>query len=96
VTTYLCAICASDVDLVVERPLGKNDAMVKVCIECDEGAIVEQGPRFEYEPTGGLLSDKQVTKAARKTLGDDVYEREIARDVEIGIAPAPARKRGSR
>lgn len=83
-----CAICADGPTETVERPLGRGDAMVPVCLECDEGPIVAKGPSSRgYEPTGGMLTREESDAGARRVLGDAEYER--LRDLEIKNGQRP-------
>lgn len=64
-----CGHCSRDVPAseLVERPLGKNDGMVKICKSCDEDTPREVGPRFAgYEPTGGLPNVRAMQQKAAK------------------------------
>lgn len=46
-----CAICTSDRGPFVRRPLGRGDALVNVCADCDEQPAREvRGPELAYEP----------------------------------------------
>jgi hypothetical protein len=87
----LCAICVAEVDRTVMRPLGKHDALVPVCIECDEGPITNSGPSSRgYESTGGLLSLPAAEAGARRAMGDAEYERLSRLEEKLGRSPSPA------
>lgn len=50
-----CAICADDNGPFVLRPLGKKDALVNVCRDCDEEpAVTKTGPERGYEIQEGM------------------------------------------
>lgn len=85
-----CAICADGPTETVMRPLGRGDAMVPVCLECDVGPIVTKGPSSSgYEPTGGLLTREESDAGVRRVIGTEEYER--LRDLEIKLGQKPMR-----
>lgn len=71
-----CAVCTRSSGPFVQRPLGKDDALVTVCHACDgdrpsQPRPVERG----FEPSGGLIDRSASSKGARRAMGDERYER---------------------
>lgn len=65
-----CAICADDSGPFVPRPLGKNDAIVNVCRDCDEEpAVTKNGPERGYEIQEGM-STKDFAESLREFLAE--------------------------
>jgi len=83
-----CAVCTSEREPLVLRPLGRDDALVNVCASCDEEpADVRHGPERSYEPSGGLPSLAESTAGIRKALGAD-YDRLTRIENAITLAPS--------
>lgn len=63
--TAFCAICTSDAANGTMEPLGKNNALVRVCRDCSEQRPEHKTSTRSYEPTGGLLgvADMKHVKA---------------------------------
>ncbi len=76
-----CAICAAAITLrlpAVERPLGRGDALVPICLGCDEEpARTKDGPHLGFVPSGGMLNPKDAETGARHLMGDE-YDRQVA------------------
>ena len=79
-----CAICTSERGPFFQRPLGKDDALVSVCRDCDEDApIATYGPERAYEGAAAAPTHVEMTKALRRLQGDERYERESAFNREL-------------
>lgn len=70
-----CAICVADIgwsEPVRMQPLGKGDALVRVCAKCDEGHVQAVEPRG-YEPPGGIGAKfcRSVADSKRDLVGDE-------------------------
>lgn len=85
----LCAICTSARGPFTQQPLGKGDALVSVCGDCDEPVIVRGDNWRGYQAQGGLLTPQQSSDGVRKALGAD-FERIMDLDENIGRAPVPS------
>lgn len=70
-----CAICTSSRGPFTSQPLGKNNALVSVCAECDEPAFEKRGPERGYEPTGGLPTFAQGRNAVARVIGRQADSR---------------------
>lgn len=71
-----CAVCTSERGPFVQRPLGRDDALVTVCRACDSEKLVARGATDRgYEPTGGLLSITDTDHGSRAVLGHEKHER---------------------
>lgn len=85
----ICALCAADVrgDAYTREPLGRNDALVVVCLSCSSPIVEDNGPDRGYAPTGGLPTYTESQRVPRLAVGDGDFD-----------APAPffARTEGSR
>jgi hypothetical protein len=87
-----CAICTDDAGPFVLRPIGKDDALVRICEDCDtekprEAHVYERG----YEAPGGMLSITDVQAADRRRYGDG-YHAEMKRRQLEAMAPPPPKK----
>lgn len=61
-----CAICADPIaGKPARRPLGRDDAMVNVCTDCDEARPIANDNRRDYEPRPGLTVDEFRAGIAR-------------------------------
>lgn len=95
-TGAFCAICASERGPFAKRPLGRNDALVNVCADCDEQPAREVGPTDRgYEPTGGLPSTGHVERSLRAKMGDVEYERVSRLEEQIQRAPSTEHRHSS-
>lgn len=57
-----CGACIETRPDLVQRPIGKNDAMVWICGRCDHGAIGERDHLFGGKPGGiGLYIGGGIT-----------------------------------
>jgi hypothetical protein len=66
-----CALCASDKGPFVQRPFGRDDALVTVCNACDtEPPVYRRGPDAAYDPSS------QFTVAQFKAAVD-TYARNV-------------------
>lgn len=84
-----CAICADDAPDGVQRPLGKNNALVTVCRSCDEDAppTVVDNTRG-YEPQGGLLS-VEAARASKKVVSREKWARDSKDILSVQRGPSP-------
>lgn len=65
-----CAICTDECSGDRKAPIGRDDAMVVVCSDCDTLPPREKyGPERAYESTGGLLSAAESTAGMRRARG---------------------------
>ena len=70
-----CAICTSERGPFVSRPLGKNDALVAVCAECDEEPMhVRLGPERGYEIREGV-SAATIRERASRLIPNEGWKR---------------------
>ncbi len=84
-----CAICVAECAGDRKAPLGRNDAMVIVCSDCDTlPARAYTGPDRSYEPTGGLPSYRESQCGIEKALGKD-YKRLTRLENAVAMTPAP-------
>ncbi len=82
-----CAICGAGPCPTTEQPLGRNDAMVPVCAECDGPIEVRRGPDLAYEPCG-FVSSAEADAGMRRVLGEDEAERANEMERRGGIIPS--------
>lgn len=89
-----CAVCTSDRGPFVARPLGRNDALVSVCVSCDSDTPrarrrrpIERG----YQPAGGLLSRAEIDAGGRRLLGDEGWRQANELEVQSGMSPSESR-----
>lgn len=84
----LCAICASDRGPFTTEPLGKNDALVRVCAECSRspGTVVDN--TRGYEPQGGLLS-VEAARASKKVVSREKWARDSKDILSVQRGPSP-------
>jgi hypothetical protein len=85
-----CALCASERGPFVQRPLGRDDAMVAVCASCDGDMPAARPIERGYEPTGGLLSGAESTRGARKAMGERNYEKSAHLEMHAGLYNPPS------
>ena len=87
--TPFCAVCTSDLAPFSREPLGKNDAMVLVCVACSTHAIrVVDGPHRGYEPTGGLLRVEDARDGMVRAIGRETAERAGRIEDEMQRSPS--------
>lgn len=58
----ICAICTAAIlgAAFTREPLGRNDALVVVCLSCSSGPVIaDDGPDRGWEPSGGLPTFKE-------------------------------------
>lgn len=80
-----CAICTSERGPFTSQPLGKGNALVSVCAECDEPAFEKRGPERAYEGAGpSAPSEGAMTVAMRRLMGDAEYERRTTFEEAFG------------
>lgn len=85
-----CAICTDECSGDRKAPLGRNDAMVVVCSDCDTlPARTVDGPDRTYQPSGGLPSYKESQRGIETALGAD-YKRLTRLENAVAMTPAPA------
>jgi hypothetical protein len=65
-----CAICTSERGPFSIQPLGKGNADVAVCADCNDVTPAAYDSERGYEPSGGLPTIAQVVAAAKRVLGD--------------------------
>jgi hypothetical protein len=69
-----CAICTSERGPFVRRPLGRGDALVSVCADCDdEPARTKVGPAIDYYVPDRVIIGRTVdafAAAANRVTGD--------------------------
>lgn len=83
-----CALCLDDIEGVPRKqPLGRDDALVKVCNTCDSAHAVEKrGPEIGYPiPTHRRVSKREIRAAADRVL-------ESATNIDTRRAPNIARR----
>jgi hypothetical protein len=72
--TAFCAICTRTRGPFVQRPLGRADALVSVCADCDdEPARTKVGPTIEYDVPDRVWIGQTVkafAAAANRVTGD--------------------------
>jgi hypothetical protein len=86
-----CAICTSDVGPFVTRPIGKDDALVRVCAACDDDpprAVF--GPERPYEGAGPAMGRQEMSLALRRFAGDERYEADNRKHITFGKSPGRA------
>lgn len=65
-----CAVCTSERGPFVQRPLGRGNALVTVCVECDVGAPKRRpGTARAYEVPSPEPLDLEAAREARR-VGD--------------------------
>lgn len=85
-----CAICTDDIVGEPRRePLGKNDALVDVCIDCATQTVrhvdgVERG----YEPNGGLPTAKAANAGARRVVSESQWAADTKRILQEQRGPS--------
>lgn len=86
-----CAICTSDCGPFRREPLGRNNALVNVCMKCATHTVREShsGQRG-YEPTGGLLSANVARAGAKRAVGEERWAEETEAILQMQRAPTPA------
>lgn len=65
-----CAICVSERGPFKSAPLGKGDAMVRVCADCESPIIEGHGVERGYEPTGGIPTAREMEAGMCRVLGN--------------------------
>ena len=85
-----CAICTSERGPFVRRPLGKRNAEVSVCTDCDTEPPIAYDADTHYQPSGGLLGLDETIAASRRVMGEAEYLRQGRLEDERSRAPAPA------
>lgn len=69
-----CAICTDEAATLVRRPLGKNDALVSVCLDCDTTKpVAKMGPERGFEPSGSPLSNADINRGASNVFGAERF-----------------------
>jgi hypothetical protein len=89
-SSTFCAVCTADiVGEPRKAPLGKNNALVSICVDCDtETPIARTGPARCYDEGGGA-SVKKISDAAKKILPrhmltNDFEQTNIVRSLRPG------------
>lgn len=82
-----CAICADESDDLVLEPLGRDDALVRVCVDCrTEPSVHRRGPERGFEPQGSASGLDQSLVATYQRIPKLA---QMARaDFRGGLAPA--------
>jgi len=69
-----CAICTDETTDLVKRPLGKDDALVNVCNDCDTTKpVAKMGPERGFEPSGGSLNTAAINRGASNVFGAEKF-----------------------
>ena len=65
-----CAICVDEKGPFVRRPLGKNNALVTVCVGCDEEKPRARNTTRGYVAPQTAMNSRDVNERARKAARD--------------------------
>jgi hypothetical protein len=78
-----CALCTSERGPFVDRPLGRDDAPVKVCARCDDEshprASMDESAGYEPPDSPGAVS-KAVNAGSRKVLPKRIQDMHTPRN----------------
>lgn len=87
-----CAICVSDKGPFTSQPIGRDNAIVKVCFACDQPVFTRTGLERGYQGGAGPSAPNReaMTVSMRRMMGDERYEQLTKLDEECGRMTTPA------